>query len=213
MIIKDLKNCSNETQRRLRELEATGISDTAEIDFLRRKAAALRELQRYVQFGDWTRKASREKYLALFSSKFDYKLIAKRFNTERECLNVFATRQNKRLERTIGEALQLIEQDRLEEGLDSFYAQTGEFSAEEFDYRVSELLPKTSQKDSFLVSECGEEVNILRSLMKSNMQKWLNGADCDKLSYLVFLLNTKEEAFRQQRTELIGELRKKDSGT
>lgn len=57
MIIKDLKNCSNETQRRLRELEAAGVSDTAEIDFLRRKVAALRELQRYVQFGDWTRKA------------------------------------------------------------------------------------------------------------------------------------------------------------
>lgn len=213
MIIKDLKDCSKETQHRLRELEATGVSDTAEIVFLRRKAAALRELQRYVQFGDWTRKASREKYLALFSSKFDYELTAKRFNTERECLNVFATRQNKRLGRTIGEALRLIEQDRIEEGLDCFYATTGEFSEGEFDYRVSELLPKTSQKDSFLVSECGEEITILRSLMKSNVQKRLNGADLDKLSYLVFLLNTKEEAFRQQRTELIGELRKKDSGT
>lgn len=213
MIIKDLKDCGKETQRRLRELEAAGVSDTAEIDFLRRKAAALRELQRYVQFGDWTRKASREKYLALFSSKFDYKLTAKRFNTERECLHVFAARQDKRLERTIGGALLLIEQDRIEEGLDCFYAVTGEFSAGEFDYRVSELLPKTSQKGSFLVSDCSEEVNILRSLMKSNVQKRLNGADCNKLSYLVFLLNTKEEAFRKQRTELIGELRKKDSGT
>lgn len=116
-------------------------------------------------------------------------------------------------EHQIGEALWLIEQDRIEEGLDCFYAATGEFSEGEFDYRVSELLPKTSQKDSFLVSECGEEVDILRSLMKSNVQKRLNSADLEKLSYLVFLLNTKEEAFRQQRTELIGELRKKDSGT
>lgn len=213
MVIQDLKDCGKETQHRLRELEATGVSDTAKIDFLRRKAAALRELQRYVQFGNWTRKASREKYLALFGSKFDYKLIAERFNTTRESLDVFAARQNKRLERTIGGALQLIEQDRIEDGLDCFYAATGEFSEGEFDYRVSEMLLQTSQKDSFLVSECGEEVNILRSLMKSNVQKWLNGADLDKLSYLVFLLNTKEEAFRKQRTELIGELRKKDSGT
>ena len=211
MIIKDLKDCGKETQRRLREFEAAGVSDTAEIDFLRRKAAALRELQRYVQFGDWTRKASREKYLALFSSKFDYELTAGRFNTTRECLHVFAARQDKRLERTIGGALQLIKQDRLEEGLDCFYATTGEFSAAEFDYRVSDMLPKTSQKDSFSVSDCAEEINILRSLMKSNVQKRLNGADLDKLSYLVFLLNTKEEAFRKQRTELIGELRKKGS--
>lgn len=148
MIIKDLKNCSNKTQHRLRELEAAGVSDTAEIDFLRRKAAALRELQRYVQFGDWTRKASREKYLALFSSKFDYELTAERFNTTRECLHVFAARQNKRLERTIGGALLLIEQDRIEDGLDCFYATTGEFSEEEFDYRVYELLPEMSQKDN-----------------------------------------------------------------
>lgn len=213
MIIKDLMNCGKETQRRLKELEAAGVSDTAEIVFLRCKLAALRELQNYVYNGDWTRKASREKYIAFVKSKFDYELTAKRFNTTRKCLHVFATRQDKRLERTIGEALRLIEQDRIEEGLDCFYAQTGEFSEGEFDYRVSELLPKTLQKDSFLVSDCGEEITILRSLMKSNVQKRLNGADLDKLSYLVFLLNTKEEAFRKQRTELIGELRKKDSGT
>lgn len=50
------------------------------------------------------------------------------------------------------------------------------------------------------------------SLMRYNIQKQLNGADYDKLSYLVSLLNTKE-AFRQQRAELIGKLRKKDSVT
>lgn len=175
------------------------------------KLSVLCQLWSYVRRGNWTREASREKYLALVKSEFDYKLIAERFNTTRESLDVFAARQNKRLERTIGEALRLIEQDRLEEGLDCFYAATGEFSAGEFDYRASELLPKGSQKDSLLVSECAEEVNILRSLMKSNVQKRLNGADLDKLSYLVFLLNTKEDALRKQRAELIGELRKKDS--
>ena len=175
------------------------------------KLSALRQLWSYVRKGNWTRAASREKYLALVKSEFDYKLIAERFNTTRESLDVFATRQNKRLERTIGGALRMIEQDRIEEGLDCFYAVTGEFSEGEFDYRVSELLPKTSQKDSFLVSDCTEEVGILRSLMKSEVKKRLSGADLDKLSYLVFLLNTKEEAFRQQRAELVGTLRKKDS--
>lgn len=211
MIIKDLMNCGRETQHRLREIEAVGISDSAELELLRRKLAALLELQNYFYNGDWTRKASREKYIALVKSKFDFKLTAARFNTTRESLDVFAARQNKRLERTIGKALQLIEQDRIEEGLDCFYTATGEFSAEEFDYRVSELLPKISQKDSFLVSDCAEEVKILRSMMKSTVRKRLNGADCGKFAYLAFLLNTKEEAFWKQRAELIGELRKKDS--
>lgn len=211
MIIKDLKDCGRRTKNRLRELEAADVPDTAELEFLRRKTAAIRELQNYVQYGDWTRKASREKYFALFKSRFDYKLIAERFNTTRESLDVFAARQDKYLAAVIGEPLRLIEQDRIEEGLDCFYAATGEFEEGEFDYRVLELLPKTSQKDSFLVSDCAEEVKILRSLTKSDMQKRLNGADCGKLSYLVFLLNTKDEAFRQQRAELIRKLRKKDS--
>lgn len=208
MIIQDLKRCGAETQCRIKELEG---SDGAELDFLRRKMSALRELQSYVFSGSWTRKASCEKYIALVRSKFDYKLIAERFNTTRESLNVFAARQDKRLERIIGEALRLIEQDRLEEGLDCFYAQTGVFSEGEFDYRVSELLPKTSQKDSFLVSECGEEVAVLRSLMKSSVQKRLNSADLERLSYLVFLLNSEEDAFAKQKEELVRELRRKDS--
>ena len=213
MIIKDLKDCGNKTQNRLREQTSKGVSGAGELELLRRKLSALRELQNYVQFGGWTREHSREKYLALFASGFDYKLTARRFNTTVESLEVFAARQNKRLERAIGEALRLIEQDSIKEGLDCFYARTGEFSAAEFDYRVSELLPKTSQKDSFLVSDCGEEVNILRSLMKSNVRKWLNSADCGKLSYLAFLLNSEEEVFRQQKSELIRKLRQKDSTT
>ena len=104
-----------------------------------------------------------------------------------------------------------MKQNSIEEGLDYFYAATGEFSAGEFDFRVSDMLPKMPQKDSFLVSDCGTEIEILRSLMKSNVQKWLNGADCDKLAYLVFLLDTKVEAFQKQRAELIGRLRQKNT--
>lgn len=211
MIIQDLIKCGAETQRRLKELECSNSSDSGEAEFIRRKIAALRELQSYVFSGDWTRKASREKYIALVKSKFDYKLIAERFNTTRESLDVFAARQNKRLEAVIGEALRLIEQDRLEEGLDSFYSLSGLFSLGEFDYKPLELLSKYSQKDSFLVSDCAEEVEILRSLMKSEVEKRINSVDHGKLSYLVFLLNTKEEAFRRQRAELIDTLRKKDS--
>ncbi len=211
MIIQDLIKCGAETQRRLKELECSNSSDSGEAEFIRRKIAALRELQSYVFSGDWTRKASREKYIALVKSKFDYKLIAERFNTTRESLDVFAARQNKRLEAVIGEALRLIEQDRLEEGLDSFYSLSGLFSLGEFDYKPLELLSKYSQKDSFLVSDCAEEVEILRSLMKSEVQKRLNGADCGKLSYLVFLLNNEDKVFEEQRRKLVQELQRKDS--
>lgn len=210
MIIQELKDCGSETQRKLKELESAGVSDTAEMDLLRRKLSALREVQHYVCSGSWTRKTSREKYLALFRSKFDYKLIAERFNTTRESLDVFAARQNRRLVRVIGEALRLIEQNRIEDGLDCFYAAAGEFAAGEFDYRASELLPNLPQDGSFLVSDCAEEVAVLRSMMKSDVRRRLDGVDCGKLSYLVFLMNTDNGAFLKQKAELLRTLQNKD---
>ncbi len=210
MIIQELKDCGRETQRKLKELESAGVFDTAEVDLLRRKLSALREVQHYVFSGSWTRKTSREKYLALFKSKFDYKLIAERFNTTRESLDVFAARQNRRLERVIGEALRLIEQNRIEDGLDCFYAATGEFAAREFDYRASELLPNLPQDNSFLVSDCTEEVAVLRSMMKSDVRRRLDSVNIGKLSYLVFLLNTDNGVFLKQKAELLRRLQNRD---
>ncbi len=210
MIVKELNDYAAEIACRLRELKNTGCSDSDEYAFLRRKKAALRELHDYVLSGNWTRKASCEKYNALVNSGFDYKLIAQRFNTTRESLDVFAARQNKRLSTVIGEAFRLIEQDRIEEGLESFYSLSGVFSPQEFDYKPLELL-KPKKKDSFLVSDCSEEVVILRSLMKSEVKKRLNGADSEKLSHLVFLLTTEEKAFAEQKRALVREMRKKDS--
>jgi len=211
MIVKELNEYAAAITYRLMELKSTGCSDSGEYAFLRRKKAALRELHDYVLSGNWTRKASRDKYNALVDSGFDYRLIAQRFNTTRESLDVFAARQNKRLFAVIGEALRLIEQNRLEDGLESFYSLSGVFSPQEFDYKPFELLPKYPQKDSFLVSDCFEEVKVLRSLMKFEVKKRLNSADYERLSYLMFLLTTEEKAFTEQRRELVRELRKKDS--
>lgn len=211
MIIKELIDLGKATTRELKKLECSDEPDRDEIEFIRHKLSALRELQDYVLSGEWTREASRKKFAAFIKSKFDYELIAVRFNTTRASLDVFVARQDKRLERIIGEAISLIEQDRIDEGLKSFYFQSGVFSINEFDYKPLDMLPNAPQKDSFMVSECSDEVRVLRSLMKSELQNRLDSVDSGKLSYLVFLLNTKEEAFLTQRAELIDNLRKKDS--
>lgn len=212
MIIKELINAGKATKHRLKELEQSDTFDPAERDILQHKLSALSELQKYAVSGDWTRTASREKFVALIKSKFDYKLIAKRFHTTEASLNVFASRQDKRLSKRIGDAMRLISANRIEEGLSSFYANAGIISAKEFDYRISDILPKGENKDSFLVIECGEEVEILRFLMRDKMQEWLNSATYRaKLSYLMFLLGTDEAEYQQQKRLLISELLKKDS--
>lgn len=210
MIIKDLINYGIMIKRKLKDLEHSASPDAAEIEFLHCKLNALNVLQNYAVNGDWTRDTSRDKYIALVRSKFDYKLIAQRFHTTRESLDVFAARQDKRLNGRIGEAFRLIEQDRITEGMDCFYALSGFFSLKEFEYKVSNLLPEPEQREDILVSDCSEEAAILRSLLRNSVQKQIDRADRDKLSYLVFLLNTNDRIFSEQKKELISRLRKED---
>lgn len=209
MVVKRFIECSKQTKQRLKELEQAQKKDSPEYEFLSRKKAVLREIQDYLNYGDWTRQSSREKYIALIRSKWDYKLIAKRYDTDRACLDVFASRQDKRLQRAIGGALDLIDVGYIEEGLARFYADTGTMSVKEFTYSMSDLLPAAQKKDSFSVADCSEEVEVLRSIRRSNVQEWLNGADCDKLAYLIFLLETKEPVYQQQKRELVAEIIKK----
>lgn len=115
MVIKDLLNSIKETILLLKELERSAAHNSSEIEFLRHKLTALKEIQRYVTGGDWTRDASREKFVALAKSDFEYELIASRYHTTRASLDVFVSRQNERLERVIGEALTLIAENRIEE--------------------------------------------------------------------------------------------------
>ena len=211
MIVKRLIECGKQTKRRIKELEQVQEKDSSEYAALSRKMAVLSEIQEYLFHGDWTRQSSKEKYIALVSSKWDYKLIAERYQTTRESLDVFATRQDKRLQRVIGGALDLIEIGYIEEGLARFYADSGTLSKQEFTYSMRELLPVAQKKDSFSVADCPEEVEVLRSICRSNVQKWLSDADFDKLAYLMFLLETKDPVYQKQKRELIAEIVKKDS--
>ena len=211
MIGRRFIECGKRTKQRLKELEQAQEKDSVEYATLCRKMAVLSEIQEYLYHGDWTRQSSREKYIALIRSKWDYKLIAERYDTDRASLDVFASRQDKRLQRAIGGALDLIEAGYIEEGLARFYADSGTLSVKEFTYSIGDLLPKAEKKDSFSVADCPEEVEVLRSIRRSNAQEWLSDADSDKLAYLMFLLETKDPAYQQQRRALIAEIVKKDS--
>ncbi|MBP1534373.1 MAG: hypothetical protein IK999_09640 [Ruminococcus sp.] len=210
MIIKKFIECGKQTKQKLKELEQTQKKDSPEYRFLSRKMAVLIDIHEYIYHGNWTRESSREKYIALIRSKWDYNLIAARYDTSRASLDVFVSRQEKRLKRTIGSALVLIEIGYIEEGLARFYADSGTLSKQEFTYSMRDLLPAAENKDSFTVSDCPDEVDILRSIRRSNVQEWLSDTDFDKLAYLMFLLETDDPAYQQQKRELVAEIVKKD---
>ena len=210
MVVKRFIECGKQTKQMLKEFEQAQKKDSSEYAALSRKMAVLSEIQGYIYHGNWTRESSREKYIALIRSKWDYNLIAARYDTSRASLDVFVSRQEKRLKRTIGSALVLIEIGYIEEGLARFYADSGTLSKQEFTYSMRDLLPAAENKDSFTVSDCPEEIEVLRSICRSNVQEWLSDTDFDKLEYLMFLLETDDPAYQQQKRELVAEIVKKD---
>ena len=59
---------------------------------------------------------------------------------------------------------------------------------------------------------CEQYITALRRLIEQDrIEDGLDGADFDKLSHLLFLLQTNDDTFMEQRMDLISEPRKKDS--
>lgn len=206
LIMKELLRCGKETNERLKVLDGNGERDSEEYRLLYKKLMALIELRNFAYNGNWTRESSREKFTALAKSKFDYNLIAERYGTTRKSLDVFTTRQDKRLSRAIGRALELIKLNDVDAAMCCFQADNGVLLPDKFRYCVYDLLPRQEKKDSITVEDCRDEIELLRLLAKENIQEFIKAVDSSKLAHLMFLLQTEEPAYRQQKTELIRKL-------
>ncbi len=116
MFIKDLQSCYKATKLIIQELTNANKTDSPAYHNAAKMMNALKELKDFIINGNWTRDESRKKFVAWIKSCFDYKLTAERFNTSRESLDVFISRQDKRLSGLMGEALALLSQGRVDEG-------------------------------------------------------------------------------------------------
>ena len=168
------------------------------------KISLIRDMIKYIYNGDWARKASRDKLRALIKNDFDYEFVCKAYNTTRASLDVFVHRQDQKLESYIGEAFELIRQDRVQEARISFYARTHYISADnQFQYILFSLLPAASLEQQFQLADCQDEIKLLSSLMKTNIEDMINQASREKLSYLLGLLSSDNKHLLMQRKNLI----------
>lgn len=211
MFIKDLLNRYKATKLIIQELANADQTDSFDYTNAVKTMNALKELKDFIINGNWTRDESRKKFVAWIKSHFDYKLTAERFDTSRESLDVFISRQDKRLSKLMGEALALISQGRVDEGLCSFYAKSGIISAHEYQYRITDLLPQPEKNSDVDLCDCSQEIYLLQMLMRKEMQDRLSDADTDCMAHLLFLLGSSDPTYAKQKKELIQLLLKKDS--
>lgn len=89
MFIKQFQIQCQDINMVLQKLSEANMKDST--DYLKavRVRNAYKELNDYIINGDWTRKESRNKFVAWIKSKYDYELKSKRFNTRRDSLDVF----------------------------------------------------------------------------------------------------------------------------
>ena len=174
---------------------------------IREKTILIKEIVLYIYNGDWTRVSSRDKFKMWIKNDFDYALVCKAYNTTRASLDVFIHRQDKRLENYIGEAFELIKQNRLREARTSFYTRAQYITADnQFGYRLLALLPAASLEQQFQLVDCRDEINLLHSLMKHSIEDGINSVSKEKLSYLMGLLSTDSKELLTQKKRLIDSL-------
>ena len=174
---------------------------------IREKTILIKEIVLYIYNGNWTRVSSRDKFKMWIKNDFDYEIVCKAYNTKRASLDVFIHRQNKRLESYIGEAFELIKQNRLREARTSFYTRAQYITADnQFGYRLLALLPAASLEQQFQLVDCRDEINLLHSLMKHSIEDGINSVSKEKLSYLMGLLSTDSKELLTHKKRLIDSL-------
>lgn len=199
MLVKELMKYGQAVSQRLRE-----TNNPDEVIRLKALSKALNMLLRYIYDGDWARESTREKMKMFIRSKFDYKYVCSACNTSRECLDVFLSRQEKRLIGIIGKPFELICKGEIEEGMRLFGSATGAVSIKrEICYNTTEILPEPKIKEGLTIGECGKEIAFLRNISKAALKEQLNGCDTEKLSHLLFLIGSKEDNYKAQKCELV----------
>ena len=204
MLIKEIYNTAIVIQKRLQGSDYMSEDEGLR---LREQFYALKAMLSYIWKGDWACENTRKKLLLYMKSEFDVKLVCESFNTSPECFYVFLNRQERRLQKIMGESYNLIYSGRIAEGLRAFNIATCSINIrDEIYYNTRELLPTPKCVDGITVSDCKAELDILSSLTKTSQKNFFADYDAEKLSHLLFLLTTKDRAYQGQRKQLIAAL-------
>lgn len=172
----------------------------------------LHDMLGYIKSGNWTRASSRQKYVDWLKSKFDNKFICSKYGTDSACFSVFLNRQNHRIEAILEEPYNLLRSNNIREAYVCFYQKTGTISLQaELSYNCLELLPEGSDKDSYLLCECREEIEIIKNLLKSSVKSEISFADQSKLAYIIFLLGSNDPQYSLEKRQLFDVLYQSDN--
>lgn len=209
MFIKDFREYGQLINGQYKHmLTMPGRKDDEAFKLIQKKNRLMQDMMRFVLDGDWARKSTREKFRFFVSHNYDYELICKMFNTRRKCVDVFVSRCNKRLSEVLSEPMHYLKADKPEKACAIFNASVGLMTAErDLGYDLSDLLPEPARMPNVRITDCPVEINILRVLLKNNMEEMIMKGDRKKLAHLLYVLNCNNQAYLHEKADLMTAIR------
>lgn len=168
------------------------------------KLHALSEIWAYIKGGTWA-ETSEQCHRTLVLLTKDRQTAIKELNlTSANHANTLLWRANTRLEKKFGEDLIIrILSGDIEESMTAFRRASGTLLSEgTFLSEAFAALPDDDGSVPFRLQDCMNEVKFLAFYSKAYLEKRLAALDTQKLAYLVYLLNSYNEALIPEQNAL-----------
>ena len=183
----------------------TQTDNEEELALLDEEMAALKEISNFIKEGKWLKKSTAVDRL-LYTLRHGVPKAAEYFGCTKENLRSTLTNYSKKLEGIIGsDTIDIILNGNPQGGLMQFYFGSNIFSVDKILMNAaSEYMPAPKYNPDFRVSDCINEIKLLRICSDAYMKSVLERINMDKLSYILYVLteNNSDEDISVLRQEL-----------
>lgn len=197
-----LTSISSELRAIENELRLSSLSDDRTRLLVKQKSA-LREVVSYIKRGTWTRSSKSVKKL-LYILRYGYDSAVVTYECSNNSLYVFMNRQESLIKKAIGsDTLDLIMSGDVERGMEQYSYMTGKINIEaELLPTVIDYLPEGTPNDNYSLSDCENEITLLKRYCRLTLFRLTNNIDRDKMAYITWLIDNKDNSTLDQRIQL-----------
>lgn len=199
MFIKELYNAERTIRNNLTLLEKGSPEWLLE----KSKMQVLGRIIKYIRTEGVKRGTAKAKLNAIMQTHFDYERVGAMFNTSANSIQVSISYLSKNLESKVGkDTIDLLLAGQIDEAISNFRACSNIYSLDkliptEFAQKIPLKLPKTID-----LTECNVELEFLRAISFSKVNKDFSKLDLEKLILIKYILQSRDKRYSDERQAL-----------
>jgi len=197
------RQLDNEYQ--LTKMKLQSSTDPEELRFEARKLELLQTFLSYMESLAWMKhRQTKEKVKAYLKSNFQYRAVAEKLGISLNSLQVSVSYAAKKLEEKLGAALQLVKEGDLEAAERAFLVAIGRKNPSDlFLSGLADVLPEADEISDVDLTECSEELKLLRFFTIGHVQKLVGKYDVRKIKQLLYIILSQDPVYIRERDILL----------